>query len=1176
MAVRRAQERKKQAQEDELLKDRRDSQHQGVLDAFAHTAQRNDEDEDASRRGAARNEAEISMMYGEASRRGAEELNGIGLGGFAGAVAVGTVTAAVDLTTSVVKGGLNAGASGVKAMAAGAKGTAAAASSVANTGIWAMKNPTQAGKSTVAGIMNAPANAKKGATTAASALGGMGADARRKSGLAAFGGAGSKIGGGSMLSKFKAAGQLVEQENVKAKKQGLARWIPGSAKEAENKAARALRDMLIYLIFMGFYIAVTMRGLNDTHAFYMTEAVRGQFIGVEMTDNYVPNFAKTWEGISSVEEWYTWLDSAFKHTVFSPATFDGGVRHTGATPRLHFRKGYALSFNKIVGTVRIGQARVRKTACAKDQVPDELKWGTSSTSAHNYSCFGNLETSGAWDRDFEDTAAYGNFTAPRTNLSTTFRYDGIVGATGAPLPAGTVQSLRGQDGQVWSSSQTGLKYDTPSHWVLLDPTQGVAENGAAIGAFFDSGYVDLHTRALVVDLTVYNPQLERMLNVRLVAEVLAGGGMVPNHEFHSMRIYASHTAEDRKEFWMAIVVGLFYLYYSAEEAIELWHDGPRTYFSSTLNCAMVLNILLFVLQVYYRALSSSNAPALAYVDAGDSFIDFRAAMQATRFSNDIGAINTFLNWFKMIAYLSYIPTFALLTDTLKVAAPEIFGFSFVFAIVFFGFAQAHTMVFGGRVEGYRTLGNSMYMLTRSLLGDFDFEEMRRNEPTIGPLFFVLFICLAVFVILNMLIAIVSDAYSTCRELMKKKKKVDIVAEMSVYIRDTVESIPFLGPRIKQARLMAEKMAHKAKEMADKAAASAAAAGKAGAHGMRRPSFSGHMRRPSFSGHTPNFLRKSRKQAKGTIIASGEGEDQKTQVAIDHDADGKMDAVLELKTSVKLTKTPKNAMKQVYGVEIDDENGEGDLVAFNASGHTTGVDTVLKVNKEGLDHALGKSLKAELVSTHHDGHSNLIAIDTSGTGEADTVLRVDDSEGAYGRLTAEQIEHGQRLDLDDDDIADMICVDTTGDGHLDTVVAINHDKLMSAAKLGEDMLDKRKVKVERRVSLQLNDHLAQDRATKATMQAAQGKGLEAPLILRPHAPIEGSSVVDMALLESACAMMSVMNMGVQGSEEAYEAILAYAREALVPSRQKRGSFAALPALPAIVGSPAKPLCVPTEL
>jgi hypothetical protein len=39
------------------------------------------------------------------------------------------------------------------------------------------------------------------------------------------------------------------------------------------------------------------------------------------------------------------------------------------------------------------------------------------------------------------------------------------------------------------------------------------------------------------------------------------------------------------------------------------------------------------------------------------------------------------------------------------------------------------------------------------------------------------VALAIFVILNMLIAIISDAYTVCREKMQAKPKVDLVAEV---------------------------------------------------------------------------------------------------------------------------------------------------------------------------------------------------------------------------------------------------------------------------------------------------------------------------------------------------------------------------------------------------------------
>jgi hypothetical protein len=41
--------------------------------------------------------------------------------------------------------------------------------------------------------------------------------------------------------------------------------------------------------------------------------------------------------------------------------------------------------------------------------------------------------------------------------------------------------------------------------------------------------------------------------------------------------------------------------------------------------------------------------------------------------------------------------------------------------------MAAVQVFGGKLEQFRTLGNSCFALMRSLLGDFDFEELRHAD-----------------------------------------------------------------------------------------------------------------------------------------------------------------------------------------------------------------------------------------------------------------------------------------------------------------------------------------------------------------------------------------------------------------------------------------------------------------
>merc|ERR1711865_603174 len=147
----------------------------------------------------------------------------------------------------------------------------------------------------------------------------------------------------------------------------------------------------------------------------------------------------------------------------------------------------------------------------------------------------------------------------------------------------------------------------------------------------------------------------------------------------------------------------------------------------------------------------------------------------------VTGVNVFLNWFKGIAILSYSPTFAVINQTLKTAAPNVASFGWVFFIVFYGFTQAHAMIFNGKVHGFMDLWESGFSLLRALLGDFDFKELQNAERWIGPVFFLLFIANMFFVVLNMLIAIISDAYEVSRSQLKDMQQVDLLKSIKGFL-----------------------------------------------------------------------------------------------------------------------------------------------------------------------------------------------------------------------------------------------------------------------------------------------------------------------------------------------------------------------------------------------------------
>ena len=102
---------------------------------------------------------------------------------------------------------------------------------------------------------------------------------------------------------------------------------------------------------------------------------------------------------------------------------------------------------------------------------------------------------------------------------------------------------------------------------------------------------------------------------------------------------------------------------------------------------------------------------------------------------------------------------SVVTKTLANSAVEMFHFFVLFLVLFMSWTLAGFFSFGHRVEAFSTIGNSVHSMFNMLLGDFDWPALDAANPTVGALFFMSYMVFIVLIALNMLLAIVMDAYS---------------------------------------------------------------------------------------------------------------------------------------------------------------------------------------------------------------------------------------------------------------------------------------------------------------------------------------------------------------------------------------------------------------------------------
>ncbi|KAG7401896.1 hypothetical protein PHYBOEH_009476 [Phytophthora boehmeriae] len=108
---------------------------------------------------------------------------------------------------------------------------------------------------------------------------------------------------------------------------------------------------------------------------------------------------------------------------------------------------------------------------------------------------------------------------------------------------------------------------------------------------------------------------------------------------------------------------------------------------------------------------------------------------------------------------------SILTRTMASAVHSFWSFSVIFAVIFVAFAASGNVLFGDRIEEFSSLSRAMKSCVNMIYGDFDFETIKEIDYSVA--YYWSYMSLQTFVLLNIVLAIVVDAYQ--EEKIKKDK-----------------------------------------------------------------------------------------------------------------------------------------------------------------------------------------------------------------------------------------------------------------------------------------------------------------------------------------------------------------------------------------------------------------------
>ena len=276
----------------------------------------------------------------------------------------------------------------------------------------------------------------------------------------------------------------------------------------------------------------------------------------------------------------------------------------------------------------------------------------------------------------------------------------------------------------------------------------------------NSKWIDVKTRAVFVDFTFFNPNVNTFLVARLVIEILPSGNvnLYPTFRIVNPFRFRMSTVVNMVTMGLFAISGLLTLFYLQSELREIAR-GPVKYVKSVWSLLALFNLSLMLTLGYFYAM---NQLLLDKIFNSDEKV-FQGDMQKLGFGLDqeknFEGLSVIVMWFRLYKYCAISRKLSTLTRTIGRAATKLFIVCVLLLLPGVGFMLGMSLILGVNDFNFSSFSMSAYTLVLAVLGAFDAAQWGSNRY-LGRILLIFWVSLTGIVILNIIVAVLCDAFAT--------------------------------------------------------------------------------------------------------------------------------------------------------------------------------------------------------------------------------------------------------------------------------------------------------------------------------------------------------------------------------------------------------------------------------
>jgi hypothetical protein len=310
----------------------------------------------------------------------------------------------------------------------------------------------------------------------------------------------------------------------------------------------------------------------------------------------------------------------------------------------------------------------------------------------------------------------------------------------------------------------------PGSGFLLDLPNNISGAAVRMRELDDWSWLDERTRAVIIELNTLNPNVNIFVNVKLVFEFPATGGVYTKADVTSFRAIQTSLALAATDdvggiFSLLIVTTALWIIFVFYVTYLFCKNGSRyfTYFWSSVD--IVILVLYFIQVCTYLVIfgEADKQPSLHPEVLGDPemFFPFGRLVPHLEFSNACLACLSLFAWLKVLKYFTLSGIFMGYVRVIERTIVNLLLFTSLLFLVLFGFAAALHLGYGKDDNLFATIWGSLVAVIVAPAGGVDLSPIFAPGDLLGPILIFMYIIVVFLLLLNVLMAICVDTYSVC-------------------------------------------------------------------------------------------------------------------------------------------------------------------------------------------------------------------------------------------------------------------------------------------------------------------------------------------------------------------------------------------------------------------------------